>query len=76
MEQTSLKNRREAEDPDPREPHSPHAKVLDPAPADRTQPDLSQTQQPDLSQGQAFAGPALLPIPSKKQSLELPIPSL
>lgn len=76
MEQTSLKNRREAEAPDPREPSSSRARVLDPTAADTTQPDLSQTQQPDLSQGQVSAGPALLPTPSKEQPLRLPIPSL
>lgn len=68
MEQTSLKNRMEAEGRHRSELHNPRPKVLDPAPANTTQPGLNPLK-PQLR-------PGLRPTPSKEQSLRFPLPSL
>ena len=65
MEQTSLRNRREAEAGRPQRIPSPHPRVLDPAPVNTGMNRLK----PQL-------GLALLPTPSKEQPLGLPLPSL
>lgn len=65
MEQTSLRNRREAEAGRPQRIPSPHPRILDPAPVNTGMNRLK----PQL-------GLALLPTPSKEQPLGLPLPSL
>lgn len=65
VEQTSLRNQREAEARRPQRIPRPHPRVLDPAPVNTGMNRLKP--QPGL---------ALFPTPSKEQPLGLPLPSL